>query len=389
MKKKYDAATLIAKYQNGTANTHERLLVEAFMLTDLEDKAVMPDEKHIATRTALIKEKLKVYIAHEENLSKQHTSLKHTILGSPFLRAAAVLAITLGGILSALLWKNAPQSPITGRNTNIQRAAIGPGSNKAYIITADGQTIDLNPSTKTLHIGQNIGYDDGTVLWSPQHQQNTASINTLYTPKGGNYTVMLSDGTKITLNAASKLSYPSRFSSEQRNVTLEGEAFFEVRPSSHLGKKIPFLVKTQSQEIEVLGTSFNVKDYTDERLAKTTLIHGTVRVRLPNRKISKLLSPGQQAIVYDNSINAALVDTTAVLDWKNGLIYFNDETLANIMKKIERWYDVEVVFQNIDPNIRFGGSASKYKNLADVLHRLELTGDVKFITKGRRIIVTK
>ncbi|MGE8291566.1 MAG: FecR family protein [Sphingobacterium sp.] len=389
MKKKYDAATLIAKYQNGTANTHERLLVEAFMLTDLEDDRVLPDEKHIATRTALIKEKLKVYIVHEDNLPKQRTLLTQTILRSPFIRAAAVLAIALGGILTALLWKNEPHSPITGSKTNIQRAAISPGSNKAYIITAEGQTIDLSQSKKTVRVGQDIAYEDGTVLWSPQHQQNTASINTLYTPKGGNYTVILSDGTKITLNAASRLSYPSRFSSEQRTVELEGEAFFEVRPSSYMGKKVPFLVKTRSQEIEVLGTSFNVKDYSDERSSKTTLIHGTVRVRLPNRKLSRLLSPGQEAIVYENTINTASVDTTAAVDWKNGLIYFNDETLANIMKKIERWYDVEVDFQNIDPNMRFGGSASKYKDLSDVLHRLELTGDVKFVIKGRRILVTK
>ncbi|TDQ79426.1 FecR family protein [Sphingobacterium yanglingense] len=388
MEKKHDAATLITKYQNGTATSHERALVEAFMLIDLRERPILPDEEGITYHNQQIAKKLKEYIQFEENNPQEQGGFIQKMLLSPAARIAAVLALVSGITVGTFFWKNDSPSLTLTPTSNEPIATVKPGGNKAYVTTADGQVIDLNESHNTIRMGEDIAYNDGTVVWSAQHAA-PAARNTLHTPKGGNYTVVLSDGTQVMLNASSKLSYPNRFNNTQRIVELDGEAFFQVQPALRQGKKIPFVVKTKSQEVEVLGTVFNIKDYNDEKAAKTTLVHGSVRVKLVNQNISKLLSPGQEAVISGNSINRVAVDTSIALDWKNGLIYFNEENLATIMKKIERWYDVDVEFRDIDPQIRFGGSVSKYKNLSDVLHRLELTGDVKFISKGRRIIVTK
>ncbi len=388
MEKKHDAATLIAKYQNGTATAHERALVEAFMLIDLQEHPILPDEERITYHNRQIAQKLKEYIQFEENRPQKQARSLRSVLQVPAVRVAAVLALVSGITVGTFLWKNDTPSPTLTPTSNETMTTVKPGGNKAYLTTADGQVIDLNESHNTIRVGEDIAYNDGTVVWSAQ-QATLASRNTLHTPKGGNYTVVLSDGTQVMLNASSKLSYPNRFDDTQRVVELDGEAFFQVQPALRQGKKIPFVVKTKSQEVEVLGTVFNMKDYNDEKAAKTTLVHGSVRVKLANQNISRLLSPGQEAIISGNSINRVPVDTSIALDWKNGLIHLNEENLASIMKKIERWYDVDVEFRDIDPQIRFGGSVSKYKNLSDVLHRLELTGDVKFISKGRRIIVTK
>jgi transmembrane sensor len=389
MEKKYDAATLIAKYQNGTANAHERLLVEAYMLIDLEDDTPLPDEKSIQMHTAQIEKNLKAHIGYQERAPQEQSTYIRRLMRSPFARAVAVLTVVVGGTIALIKIRNEGTALPPDAQSVKQVAQISAGGNRAYIKTADGQTIDLNETQNTIRIGKDIAYNDGTVVWSPQNTAQASVMNELHTPKGGNYTIILSDGTRVTLNAWSKLSYPNRFDSDERQVQLEGEAFFEVQQVRQNGKRIPFIVNTKSQQIEVLGTAFNVKDYENEQLAKTTLINGSVRVRLPNKSRSRLLSPGQEAHVYNNVIHTTVVDTSAALDWKNGLIYFNDENLATIMKKIERWYDVDVEFRNVDAQMRFGGTVSKYKNLSDVLRRLELTGDVKFITKGRRIIVTQ
>lgn len=389
MEKKYDAAMLITKYRNGTANADERLLVEAFMLIDLEDKHTLPDEESLLLHTAQIGKNLKAHIGYNEHATKKRANRIHTLIRSPFVRAVAVLAIVVGASLIVIKLKNEIRAPTTDTEVFKQVMEVVPGKNRAYVKTADGHTIDLNGKQNTIHAGEDIAYQDGTVVWSPQNTVEANAMNELHTPKGGNYTVILSDGTRVTLNAESKLSYPNRFNPSERSVLLEGEAFFEVRPVLKSGKRISFSVKTKSQEIHVLGTAFNVTDYKNEKLAKTTLINGSVRVKLAGSATSQLLSPGQEARISDNAITTVTVDTSVALDWKNGMISFNDENLVTIMKKIERWYDIDVEFQNIDPQMRFGGSVSKYKNLSDVLRRLELTGDVKFIIKGRRLIVTK
>ncbi|SMG44739.1 FecR family protein [Sphingobacterium psychroaquaticum] len=388
MKQKYDAAALIRKYHNGTATDHERWLVESFMLIEQEDEHFLPDEARMAQHLAKIERNLAQHIALE-TAAKTTTASPVRWLQSPWLRIAALL-IVCTGIAFLVFMRQESQTPsASAPSLATASTLITPGGNKAYLQTADGQAIDLNDTQNTIHVGDKVSYGDGTVVWSPQTAINQQALNALHTPKGGNYTIVLSDGSRVTLNASSTLRYPNHFSANERTVELHGEAFFEVRASRQNGKKIPFIVKTKSHQIEVTGTAFNVKSYEDEKQAKTTLIHGRVQVRLPQGGAIHPLLPGQEARIHNSDIHIAAIDTAAALDWKNGLIYFNDESLVTIMKKIERWYDIDVEFKNVDPNIRFGGSVSKYKNLSDVLRRLELTGDVTFITKGRRVIVTK
>lgn len=213
-------------------------------------------------------------------------------------------------------------------------------------------------------------------------------LNTITTPKGGQYSVVLPDGSKIWLNAASSISFPSAFvKAGKRKVQLNGEAYFEVAKD----KTKPFIVETAEQQLEVLGTHFNVNAYAEEHRTKTTLLEGSVRVGAARSGrqsgSTSILKPGQQSVLTEGNMNLIQADTEEAVAWKNGYFKFNSESLSSIMRKLARWYNVEVVYEGEINKDRFGGTISRYKNLADVLEMLESTKLVKFKAEGRKIIV--
>ncbi len=360
----YDAADLLARYQAGTCTPEERAHIERWWLyyqdgaTDaLTDAEVQNDLQHI-----------------RKSLPGQHRT---KVYSYRVWRAAAILLLASIGIYFYKF--NTPSTDIR------------PGYNQATLTLANGRTISLDSAQSGIIVSdEDIKYNDGTKIKSPSHHSKFTTYNSLSTPKGGQYQIILSDGTKVWLNAASTLKYPSRFSGDNREVFLEGEGYFEIKEDNTK----PFKVLSNNQEILVLGTSFNVTAFADEKETKTTLVEGKVQVRSQNlqRKTYhvQLLSPKQQAMVKGDSLTVSTVDVNKETAWRNGLIAFNDEPLEAIMRKVARWYNVEVTYSpDANRRVQISGSVSRYVNISDVLKRLELTGFAHFAVEGRRIFVAK
>lgn len=267
---------------------------------------------------------------------------------------------------------------------------VAPGGNRATLTLADGRTIELSSEQSGIVVGDGIAYTDGSaVVENNALNASFLTLNSITTPKGGTYQIVLPDGTNVWLNSASTLEYPSQFDKNQRVVALEGEAYFEVKEQKYRhastphratgekgSQKIPFKVKSGDQTVEVIGTHFNINAYPDESTTNTTLLEGLVRIVTPTH--SALLKPGQQSKVDHSGLAVASVDTETVIDWKNGDFIFANETLENIMRKIARWYDVEVMYQGQLSKDRFDAQISRNKNLSEVLHILELSGGLTF-----------
>ena len=257
---------------------------------------------------------------------------------------------------------------------------------------ANGQKIDLTTASAAQSISQHTSTIQqiaaGQVIYQPETpaDHEKAGNNTITTPNGGQWQVVLSDGTKVWLNAASSISYPSTFAKrENRIVVLTGEAYFEVaKDASH-----PFIVISGNQRIEVLGTHFNISSYTDDPAISTTLLEGSVKVSLSGQKHDVYLKPGEQALSSKQGIRIRQVDVTEALAWKEGYFRFDDEPITSIMSKLARWYDIEVHYQDTTNKEAFYGRVSRNKNLSQVLKALETTKTVQFKVEGRRVTVLK
>jgi len=270
---------------------------------------------------------------------------------------------------------------------------VVPGGNRATLTLMDGQTVSLDERQAGIIVGEKkLIYTDGTDVLNTEQ----TGMMSLSTPRGGTYQLTLPDGTRVWLNAASTLKYPSRFDAKERVVELEGEAYFEVSHQlSAAGqrspaKKIPFRVVSKGQTVEVLGTQFNVSAYPDDIDVKTTLVEGTVRVTPIDRSATTAtLSPGEQSILQHGNMTVKKVDTAIATDWKNGDFLFVDEELQRIMRRIARWYDIEVVYQGEIPNETFGGQISRHKNLSEILRILELSGGIRFNIADKKLYISQ
>ncbi|NRF41970.1 FecR family protein [Pedobacter foliorum] len=298
--------------------------------------------------------------------------------------AAAVLLIASVGILF-LTHKTKPLQQMASKHRHV----ITPGGNKAMLTLADGSKVALTGGaagkvasqggvliTKTAK-GQLTYINTGSAL-------SSNGYNVIETPKGGQYQVTLPDGTGVWLNAASTLKYPVVFAGGERKVELNGEAYFEVAHN----KKLPFRVVSNHQTVEVLGTHFNINSYQEEGIQKTTLLEGSVKVSV--LKSTSILKPGQQAQVWKNkTIEVSIVDTEEAVAWKNGYFRFHREDIESIMRKVSRWYNVNVEFKGGISDEKFNGTISRTKNINQVLEMLETTNAVHFKIEGRRVSVMK
>jgi ferric-dicitrate binding protein FerR (iron transport regulator) len=215
---------------------------------------------------------------------------------------------------------------------------------------------------------------------------NLNAFNTIETPRGSQYKIILPDGSNVWLNASSSLKYPVIFDGKKRNVELTGEAYFEVSKN----KEMPFVVHTQTQDVQVLGTHFNINAYPDETETKTTLLEGKVLVSKGAE--SKMMKPGEQVVNFNQSRIlelSTMADAAESIAWKNGLFLFNHNNLYSIMNQISRWYDIEVDYEGDFNKQYYSGTISRFGKVTDVLKTMELTGSVKFKIVGRRIVVMK
>jgi len=272
--------------------------------------------------------------------------------------------------------------------TTEKSAKILPGGHHAVLTTSDGKAIILDSMPNGLLTQQ--GNTDVKKLGGLLEYKAPASFirdtvisyNTVSTPRGGQYQIVLSDGSKVWLNAASSIRFPTAFSGSLREVELTGEAYFEVAKN----KEKPFQVKVRDMKIAVLGTHFNVKAYEDEAETKTSLLEGSVKII--QGKEAGLLKAGQQAVINfkDDKVKIATADMVEVIAWKNGLFRFEGANIETIMREIGRWYDVEIVYAGKVPMRRFEGKINRNAGLSEVLRILELS-NVKFSIAGKKIIV--
>lgn len=296
------------------------------------------------------------------------------------LAAAASITIALG---FGLYYYNDSKSTPKTVQEHVLVNDVAPGKDKAFLTLYDGRKILLdNNGRKDLPKQPGLG-----LLESKQGQLNyyasnssvtTKLINRVETPNSGQYRIKLSDGSLVWLNAASSLKFPVVFANQgNRVVELTGEAYFEVAKN----KQQPFIVKTSMQKLKVLGTHFNINAYYDEAGTKTTLLEGAVMIN------DQTLKPGQQSILVGNKLKLSMADLETAIAWKENLFHFNDENIVQIMKKIGRWYDVDVEYRCKTDDKIFNGDISRFKNLSEVLATLELTKSIHFKIEGRRVIV--
>jgi transmembrane sensor len=273
-----------------------------------------------------------------------------------------------------------------------------PGKYKAKLTLADGTVIILD-SAKSGRLVQQGGLivfnKDGKLVYEKVGETDKVLYNTLTTTKGETYATELSDGTKVWLNSQSTLRYPIAFTGDVRKVEITGEAYFEVAPSiavSATGEKTKrrFVVSVNGMEVEVLGTHFNINSYADEPAMKTTLLEGKVKVRSAATNEQTILAPGEQAQI--NTQTQALnktkdVDIDAEVAWRFGMFQFNNVDLKTVMRQLERWYDVQVVYQGNVGDFEFLGKIPRNMNLSQVLTVLQKV-NVHFNIDGKKIIVT-
>lgn len=272
---------------------------------------------------------------------------------------------------------------------------IEPGEDKAILTLGDGTKIILDDAQNGVLANQGgnsiLKAAEGELIYTfsteinavhPEGNFDSIFFNTIETPKGGKFQVRLPDGSKVWLNAASSLRFPTRFEGSKRQVELHGEAYFEV---AHDESKI-FEVNTRNQTVQVLGTHFNINAYEDEPSVNTTLLEGSVRISDLRTNISQMLKPGEQSKLTERIEIINVKNTAEAVAWKEGYFQFHEADIKTVMRQIERWYDVSVIYEGDVPTHRFGGEIERSLSLIQVLKVLEKT-KVHFRLEGREVIV--
>ena len=305
---------------------------------------------------------------------------------SPGLLKIAAAIIILIGTGTFIYFQQSPRYEV--HYDDIIFAEVHPGGRKAFLIKHDGQEVELGRDTG--RISEQNGVDihvDSTGLWYETENIQAPGetlYNTLIVPRGGEYTLTLSDGTKVWLNADSELKYPVRFSGDTREVSVSGEAYFEV--TKQAGK--PFIVKTSLGNITVLGTEFNVCNYPEKGKLVTTLVKGKVSCNLPNGK-NIILAPDQQLLVKkDGDCELKTINTKYFTCWKDGMFLFEEMRLEDILDQLARWYDIHIFYTSeVVKSLHFSGDLSRFKNIDTFIEMFEKSSDVKLTLKGKTLMV--
>jgi ferric-dicitrate binding protein FerR (iron transport regulator) len=355
-------------------------------------KATVPEEAITADLRNRLEKRLEAILESNEQYPVVHRV--------HFMRrwgwAAASILVVLG--IGAYFWlQNGSATQQKQTQVATTTRDVAPGRNGAILTLADGSKVlldSLSNGTIAVENGTRIRLEDGRITYGKGNNAADIRYNTMSTPNGRQFTVVLPDGTKVWLNAASSLRYPTMFTGTERKVEVNGEAYFEVAKNASM----PFrAVVNNSTVIEVLGTAFNISSYSDDKEIKATLVEGAVRVITDNNTESKInsvvLKPGQQAKITaaENSRGALTVinnvDIGKVIAWKNGLFNFNGVQLEDAMQQLARWYDIEIIYEKNIPDIQFFGEVSRDVSLAGLLKGLEGAGVNFRIEEGKKLVV--
>lgn len=363
---------LLHKYNTGKCTAAEKALIEAWY-TGFEAQA-LPE---------LTDEQLAEILSLKPNVGKQPAKIR------PLIRWIAAAAAVIVVIISVAIYHYSSR-PSSNTVTKV-RTDIMPGSNKAILTLSNGHTIALSGSAKGNIATQGnitINQINGSIEYdSVANAKSLSAFNNLSTPNGGQYHLVLADGTNVWLNSASSIKYPTAFTGNERRVEITGEAYFEVAHN----KNMPFRVVSRGQTVEVLGTHFNINAYSDESTVKTTLLEGSVRVSsvLNGHEVNVLLKPGEQASLSPENIKVINADTDEAIAWKNGDFIFDNQALPDILRQIARWYDVKIIYQaDVKRNVTYSGAVARSRNLSAVLKMLESAGNVRFKIDGNVVEVT-
>lgn len=352
-------------------HTERRQLVERAVRYYATDEIPLPDEEQV-------------------DIAWQRFNTKYAKSNVRFIRRLTGWAVAASVILAVGCWWMLSDTDDRVVDTEYLQAVVLPDNGKACLILSDGTQVELGTdSLKNRHIDRQVGMKlDDTKLVYEQNGTGTGDIcHTLRVPKGAEYSLVLGDGTHIWMNAGTELVYPVAFTGDIRKVRLSGEAYFEVAQDVHR----PFIVETESVNVKVLGTSFDVNAYADEPTVVTTLVTGKVQLTTIVGNHC-LLSPSEQAIVskVDGQLKVREVNTSLYTAWRTGRFVFRDQTLKEIMRSLSRWYDITYEFSTPElETLCFYGSIDRYENVIELLRQFEKTGKVRFEYQNKKIMIRK
>lgn len=388
LRREFDIASFIAKSLAGTMSEEERALLEAWKEEDIAHRRLferLSSPENLARRNEHAERYRK--LQRWEDLEKRIDNRRFVTVRRVTTYAALLIILFVASYFVFRLSE--------GSNEEVGQARlIRPGEAKAVLVLADGQHVTLETrSSFTLQEsdGTVICKDSSVLDYRGKNERETTGeeviYNTIKTPLGGEYFLVLSDGSRVHLNAMSSLRFPVRFMRERREVELTGEAYFEVEKDNRL-----FVVTTGETSTEVLGTKFNVSAYPEDEEVKTTLIRGSVRFTAKVRGKSFLLKPSEQVSFNKLSGEAKVeeVDVADFIAWKEGLFRFKDWRLEEIMEQLARWYDMKVEFrEEALKDIRFGCCFNRYRDITPVLELLEETCKVRVKVEGNTVVLEK
>lgn len=374
--KQFEAKELIKQYLSNDLSIEEKQLVEQWFAKNLIESSSIPDQLRIMEADDRIWANLNHHI-------QQVRKGKSIVRLWPRFAAAGVIVVLLSFCGYFFYRHNLETQQLVELKSG---GDILPGNNKAILTLADGKKITLSDTEKGL-IAQQGGteinkYDGGGIAYKASETNNQPLLyNTISTPRGGMYKLVLADGTIVVLNAMSSITYPTAFSGKERKVTLAGEAYFTV---AHNAQK-PFKVVSAHQTVEVLGTQFNVSAYHDEQAIATTLVSGNVKITNA-RQETVYLKPGQQAQTTADEMTTTTVDLEEAVAWKDGFFHFNNADIPTVMRALSRWYDVTIEYQGSPTKRRFTGDIYRDIPISKALAIISYL-KIRFRVEDKKIIV--
>jgi transmembrane sensor len=352
---------LAEKWKNGTISMEEQHELDTWYNANQDKPVEIPD--YIAASETSHEQRLLRNI--RAKITQEDAPVKYIQLKKWITAAAIILIISSIALYFTAIKSETPQ-PITSLETII------PGTERATLTLSNGNKIELNNQPEIQDGNNKIINKNSSLVYT---QNATLAFNTMTTPIGSTYTVQLSDGTKVWLNAASSITFPTIFTGDKRTVILKGEAYFEVAKNT----KQSFIVEANNNNIQVIGTHFNVNAYSNEPFMQTTLLEGAVKVN------NTVLQPGEAWM----GGKIKKVNTEAAVAWKNGLFHFDEANLETVMRQLQRWYNIEVKFEGNVPEETFQGELKRNLNLAQIMKLLSYMNINYRLEKGRNLIVSE
>jgi len=366
-------------------NAGEQALFDEWLAADEANQAMYASWKDEIYFRQKLREVHQIDVADAKRKIDEKIAATGSVI--PLMRSwlpYAAAAVLLVGVMTYFWMNRSARETPPPTNAIVHQNDVAPGQNKAVLTLSDGRRIalDSNSVNNLTEQGNLIKNKNGQLVYQPGSKHtNEVLYNTLTTARGEMYSIVLSDGSTVTLNSASSIRYPIVFPNGERKVEVTGEAFFDVtHDAAH-----PFVVSEGGIEVTVLGTQFNVNTYEDE-VPRVTLVKGSVQVTLEKQQ-PVIIKPGQQAFVAGSQLQVTdHVNLEEVMAWKNGRFYFNNASITSVMTQLQRWYNIEVVYQGAKPTQVFGGELQRNLNLSQIIRALEHTG-VRFKIEGRKVIV--